>query len=266
MKKTSLSGTWRMTGNGYDCTGTIPGSLYSFLLDNKLMEDPFYRDNELSALDLTYFDYTFERVFTTKKSENKYFLRFEGLDTFCDVYLNGKHIAYTDDMHITYEFDVTDALLDGENDLKVVCRDIHDYITKKHKEYELDWPPHVLVGYAYIRKAHCMLGWDWGPYLPDMGIWRPVYLIEKDSARITDFHITQRHEDGRVFVTPSVLTDTPCDVKVTVTTPCGTSYEIAANAETEIADPMLWWPSGLGEQPLYNFKASIDGDECEKKI
>ena len=33
MKTLSLCGKWRMTGNGFDCEGTIPGSLYSFLLD-----------------------------------------------------------------------------------------------------------------------------------------------------------------------------------------------------------------------------------------
>ena len=63
MKKLSLSGKWRMTGNGFDCIGTVPGSLFSFLLENKLMDDPFYRDNEYKALELTYHDYTFERSF-----------------------------------------------------------------------------------------------------------------------------------------------------------------------------------------------------------
>ncbi len=266
MKFTSLCGKWKMTGNGYDCVGTIPGSLYSFLLENKLMDDPFFRDNEKDALALTYFDYSFERTFTVKKTENPYILRFEGLDTFCDVYLNGKHIAYTDDMHITYEFDVTDALFDGENTVKVITRDIHEYITKKDAEFSLDWPPHVLKGYGYIRKAHCMLGWDWGPYLPDMGIWRPVYLIEKDSARITDFHVTQRHEGGKVFVTPTVKTDIPTDVTVTVKTPCGKEITLAANCESEIENAKLWWPAGLGEQPLYTFTAKIDGDESEKRI
>ena len=255
-----------MTGNGYDCVGNIPGSLYSFLLENKLMDDPFFRDNEKEALALTYFDYSFERSFTVEKSDNPYLLRFEGLDTFCDVYLNGKHIAYTDDMHITYEFDVTDVLLDGENTVKVICRDIHDYITRKNEEFTLERPPHVLGGYGYIRKAHCMLGWDWGPYLPDMGIWRPVYLIEKDSARITEFHITQRHDGGRVFVTPAVKTDAPASVTVTVTAPTGESFVLPANCESEIENPKLWWPAGLGEQPLYTFTAKIDGDECEKRI
>ena len=75
MKKLSLSGTWRMTGNGYDCKGTIPGSMYSFLLDAGLMEDPYYRDNEFSALELSYKDYTFTRKFDFIKSGSKNILR-----------------------------------------------------------------------------------------------------------------------------------------------------------------------------------------------
>lgn len=41
MKKISLNGIWNMTGNGFDCNGTVPGSVYSFLLDNGLMKDPY---------------------------------------------------------------------------------------------------------------------------------------------------------------------------------------------------------------------------------
>jgi beta-mannosidase len=104
-----------MTGNGYDVEGKIPGSLFSFLLDANLMEDPYYRDNEYSALALTDYDYTFTRTFDFEKGKDRYILRFEGLDTFCEVYLNGKHIASTINMHVTYEFDVTDDLKDGEN-------------------------------------------------------------------------------------------------------------------------------------------------------
>ena len=266
MNTISLNGKWRMTGGGFDCEGTVPGSLYSFLLENKLMDDPFYRENEFSALELTHCDYTFERSFDLKKKNCRYIIRFEGLDTFCDVYINGEHIAYTDDMHITYEFDITDNLINGKNTVKVVSRQIHDYIKKKHAELPLYWAKFALQGFAYIRKAHCMCGWDWGPYLPDMGIWRPVYLLEKDTARITEFHITQRHEGGKVFVTPTVRTDLPAQIKVSVTAPSGEVFELADGVESEIENPKLWWPSGLGEQPLYTFKAEIFGDECEKKI
>lgn len=257
MKKLSLCGTWRMTGNGYDCEGTVPGSLLSFLLSNGLIDDPYYRDNEYSVLALTKFDYTFEKKFNFKFDTGSYLLRFEGLDTLCDVYLNGKHIAYTDDMHITYEFDVTDVLREGENVLEVTCHPVQDYMKEKRNEMELFDSIQALAGFAYVRKTACMMGWDWGPFLPDMGIWREVSLIQKDSARITDLHITQKHENGKVYITPNVKTDVEAATRVTLTTPNGTEIEIGANAEYEITEPELWWPHGLGEQPLYTVKAEI---------
>ena len=111
MKQLSLNGTWKMTGAGLEVDGKIPGSLFSFLLDADMMADPYWRDNEFGALALTHNDYTFSRSFEFEKGEDKYILRFEGIDTIADVYLNGVHIAHTEDMHITYEFDVTDNLI-----------------------------------------------------------------------------------------------------------------------------------------------------------
>ena len=256
-----------MVGAGFECEGNIPGSLYSFLLDAGLMEDPYYRDNEFDALALTHNDYTFSRSFDFEKGNDTYLLRFEGIDTFADVYLNGEHIAYVDDMHITYEFDVTDVIKDGTNELEVTCRNIHPYIKEKAKDLNLMNTLQALEGFGYIRKAHCMLGWDWGPFLPDMGIWRNVSVVTKDTARITAFKIEQKHENGKVYVTPKVVTDEAADVLVKVSTPDGEEYFLAPNTESEIVGAQLWWPRGLGEQPLYTFTAYVveDGRALDSK-
>ena len=137
MKSISLNGIWKMKGGSIECEGKIPGSLYSFLLDADMIADPYWRDNEFGALALTHGDYTFSRSFDFERGGDEYILRFEGIDTIADVYLNGVHIAHTEDMHITYEFDVTDTLLDGENHLAVICRNIHPFIKEKAKELNL---------------------------------------------------------------------------------------------------------------------------------
>ncbi len=272
MKKLSLSGKWRMTGNGYDCFGTVPGSLFSFLLENGLMENPYYRDNEYKALDLTYHDYSFEKIFDFTPDGNRQFLHFDGLDTVCDVYLNKKLIGSTDNMHVAYEYDVTDIIKKGENTLRVECHEINTYIHKKSEEIELfNYGYHTMRGFGHLRKTHCMLGWDWGPMLPDMGIWREPSIITKDSARLVDLRITQRHDDGCVFLTASATTDEPCDVKITLTAPSGEAYTLVEGKEFEVPSPMLWWPRGLGEQPLYTVKAEIvEGgivcDSTERRI
>lgn len=46
MNKIGLNGTWEIKGGDYMTMGNIPGSVYSILLDNGFIDDPFYRDNE----------------------------------------------------------------------------------------------------------------------------------------------------------------------------------------------------------------------------
>lgn len=266
MKKITLNGKWQMCGAGYKCEGTVPGSVYSFLLEKGLMEDPFYGMNELDALKLLDNEFTFTKTFDFVPTGAPVLLHCDGLDTLCDIYMNGEHIAYTDNMHRTYEFDVTKLLKIGENVLSAVFHPPVPYITEKYKEEKVYEPWHCTKGAGHIRKAHCMLGWDWGPRLPDAGIWKDIYLLVQDSARITDFHVVQRHEGGKVFVTPFVATDKEANVNVTVVTPDGESYFIAANEETEIQSPQLWWPNGLGAQPLYTLIAECDGWKEEKRI
>ena len=260
MTKLDLNGTWRLTGAGYDCTGTIPGSVYSFLLDNNLMEDPFYRQNELEALKLMENEFTFTRTFDFTHTGDKVVLHCDGLDTLCDIYINGVHVAYTDNMHRTYEFDVTEILVDGENEIKIVCHPVNPYIKEKLANFNLIASLDALEGFGYIRKAHCMLGWDWGPRLPDAGIWRNIGLIVLDSARITEFRVEQRHDNGKVFVNPKVSTDKEATVTVTVVTPAGETLTLEANKEVEIENPQLWWPHGLGEQALYTVNVEVVED------
>lgn len=268
MKKYSLNGIWKMTGNGYNVEGKIPGSVYSFLyLDNHLLPDPYYRDNELLYLELANHEYTFEKSFEHTPSKHPTFLVFEGLDTLCSVYVNDTKIAETDNMHLTYSFDVSNILRSGKNLLRVVCHSAPLYIQAKNKEQKLFGAYDCMEGYPHIRKAHCMMGWDWGPRLPDAGIWRNVYLLEQNSAKITDWNVTQRHEDGRVYLTLSVQTDKEAEIEATFTAPDGETIALIPNAETEIKNPKLWWPNGLGEQNLYTLRLCIkeNGEIVEEK-
>ncbi len=266
-----------MQGAGFDCEGTVPGSVYSFLLKNKLVEDPFYRENELEALKILENEFTFSKSFSFVPNGHKVLLHCDGLDTLCDIYLNGTHVAYTDNMHRTYEFDVSNILKKGENEISILFHPIDPYIKKKHAEHPVPAARSPLHGFSHIRKAQCMMGWDWGPRIPDIGIWKDIYLLTCDSARILDFHITQRHENGRVFVTPSVKTEDfnldsgNREISVTVCTPGGKAFEITPNKEFEVQNPELWWPNGMGNQPLYTFTAKITEngkavDRSEKKI
>jgi len=258
MQKFNLNGIWQMRGAGFNCESNIPGSVYSFLLDNKLMQDPFYRDNERKALELMENDFEFSKKFVFNKPDFPVLLHCDGLDTLCDIHINGKFVAHTDNMHRTYEFDVSDILIDGENEIKITCLSPNKFVREMYKKEKLSGASDCLKGHPHLRKASCMMGWDWGPMLPDAGIWKDIYLLTVDSDRIGEVHITQRHNNGKVFVTPTVKTQKNiANINVKVTAPCGLEFSLPANVESEIINPKLWWPNGFGEQNLYSFKIEL---------
>ena len=262
MRKCDLSGTWRMTGNGYDVEGQVPGSVYSFLhVDNAILPDPHVADNEDIYLAISEHDYTFSRTFDWYDEGTRTILVFEGLDTLCSIYLNGTHVADTDNMHLRYAFDVT-GLLRRHNELCVICHSPTKYIAEKDAQEKLFGATDCMQGYPHLRKAHCMMGWDWGPRLPDAGIWRDVYLLEDIAGgRILDVRVTQRHEGGRVFLTPTMEFAGNGTPEVWLNAPDGSVSALALGVETEVQDPQLWWPNGLGEQPLYTVQAWLVVDD-----
>lgn len=130
-----------------------------------------------------------------------------------------------------------------------------------------------MLGFPHIRKAHCMYGWDWGPRLPDAGIFREISLIGINAGRITNMHIRQNHTDSGVFVCTDIEhTGTgESSAAITITAPDGKSYCCTAGESICIESPQLWWPNGLGAQPLYTVHAELlhEGnvvDALEKRI
>lgn len=272
MEKFTLNGTWKIASTTYDVDGEVPGSVYTALLANGLMEDPFYRDNEAKALAIMDEAFLFTKEFEYTKKSESILLVCEGIDTLCDLYINGKFVAHTDNMHRTYYFEVAPYLVDGKNVIKAVFPPYDKYIKEKTQEKTISSGTcATMIGFAYVRKASYMSGWDWGPMLPDVGIWKDIYLIDGTLPRITDVRILQRHENGKVFVSVKAETSAPADVNVKILSPDGKSVSVNNNGETEIKNPQLWWPNGYGAQPLYTVvtECSVNGkvlDTDEKKI
>ncbi len=270
-----LSGRWRLrVSDGEELVGNIPGSVYSILLENGKMPDPYYRDNELDALRLMDHDFVFSRTFTADPGLlrcRKILLRCEGLDTVCAVFLNGDKLGDANNMFRIWEFDLTGRLHPGGNALEIRIASPTRYIRDKDRQRHIGATQDAMRGFPHLRKAHCMFGWDWGPRLPDAGIWRDITILGVDTARITDVRIRQRHEDCAVYLGVDVECDGDAEIQCTLTDPDGAIVQLPIGRETAIAKPKLWWPSGLGDQPLYTVRveAVVDGriaDASEKRI
>ena len=301
MEKITFAPNWKMSivGEGKDYPAIVPGSVYNDLLAAGRIEDPYYRDNEDAALALMGNDFEYTGTFNIDKAglndADEVLLRFNGLDTLADITLNGVNLGSADNMHRTWEYRVLSLLKQGENEIRIIFHSPTRYIAEEFKkDPAILGTEDAMCGFPKIRKGHYMFGWDWGPRLPDAGIWRPVELLKLKKARLTSVYIHQDFNGDMSEVRLSVkakiaeFKDCVCDnkqdpqecgvsyqckgskektlrkdngydLKVTVSAPDGTVLFDRADGfdALTIKNPELWWPNGLGEQPLYNVKIEL---------
>ncbi len=293
-----LGGLWELRMIGEDSFGIgsqsikaqVPGTVYHTLLTEKKIPDPYWRDNELQVLPLMDNDFEYRTVFEVSE-EDKYcdslILRFEGIDTLADIYLNDMQIGSVNNMHRAWEFNILWEAQVGSNELRVLLHSPTRYIKEENAKVYTGGSHEAMEGFPHLRKAHCMFGWYWGPRIPDAGIFRPVKLLCVEKARFDDVRISQKHNREKNQVVLDVITreevfdhDMDCIVKVTVTEPekersskeKARVYRQREDGTILIKSPKLWWPRGYGSQPLYSVCAELyshDGillDVWEKKI
>ncbi len=236
----------------------VPGYVHLDLINNGVIEHPFYRMNEAGCqwVDDTEWTYrtTFDYVPAEGASVRK--IHFAGLDTVCDILLNGEKIASHDNAFLPLTVDVSNLLVEGENTLVVNFKSavktgsdrLHAYFDKEGLEY----PRANFFERSFIRKPQYMYGWDWGPRLVSCGVTGPVTIVESNGEpQISDILTRQTHnEDGSVTLHLTVETDKPLGNFIVEASLSDDEeyYEFEFNAITEtilaaeitIEDPVLW--------------------------
>ncbi|MEC9489304.1 MAG: glycoside hydrolase family 2 protein [Halanaerobiales bacterium] len=292
MKKISLNGKWQLNQTEQEefINAEVPGCVHTDLIAAGEIDDPFYRNNEEKVMWIGESDWDYSRKFSLGPefiSAKKIILSAQGLDTLSEIYLNGEKIAATNNMYRKWEFEVQEYLREGENEIKVHFNSPLPYLRKKDEEFHIPaWSvgDHRLHGGGWLRKQPSNFGWDWGPMLVTMGIWKDIDLIALETARIDEVRVEQNHlETGSVEVDIDLITEKIAAEKLKVQIDfiqSGESiyqnnFEIEAEKakiEFEVENPELWWPNGMGEQPLYDLEISIFDsggqklDSVEKKI
>lgn len=256
---------------------SVPGSVHTDLLKNKVIEDPFYRDNESKQQRIGKTNWEYRTTFTltdeslTHKNQE---LVFEGLDTYADVYLNDKLILKADNMFRTWRVSCAGTLKSGDNNLRIVFRSPINEILPLMGKMSYQLPASNDQGEKtspWTRKAPYQYGWDWGPRFVTSGIWKPITLEAWDDARVSDLHIIQNKvtkEQAALTAQIDVASSSATDAELIVedadhkTTLAKQTVKLTSGAnhfafDFNIANPALWWPNGLGEHPLYSFKAKL---------
>ena len=281
MLKKLLKDGWHMSTKGrysFEADTSVPCSLYSVLTEQGLIDDPYKGENEYKSTDISSCDTVFETTFDLEKEyleADRLLLRFNGIDTSAQVYVNGVMVGSADNMYRTYTYDIKEYCEGKGNSLRVYINSPIEYINERQEKEPLWCPFHTMDGAPHIRKPIYMFGWDWGPKLPDMGIWRDVELLAVKGARITDLYIRQDHtgfeETGTVKLdmTTSIADNTKADrLAVTVTYPDGQESKMMQSVTGKevkttvmISEAELWYPNGYGRQPLYTVTAEIMDEE-----
>ncbi|MBE3070115.1 MAG: hypothetical protein IMZ66_07745, partial [Planctomycetes bacterium] len=251
----------------------VPGVVQGDLMDAGRLEDPFVGTNEDKVQWVGEARWTYRRRFDAPALGEgaRAYLVFEGIDTFARVFLNGGPVGASDNMFIPWRFDVTGLLAAGENELVVALEPAPERAAAAAEAYGVPLAnvaraPHG----AFIRKAPCHFGWDWGPTLLTAGLWRPVHLEIVPRAFIDALDVCgDPGEDGGGTLTVSVEAAGPdaagLEVAVDVTAPDGTalgsrSAPLAVPPEPlafPVESAALWWPNGMGPQPLYTVRVRL---------
>ena len=159
MKKLSLNGEWRLdipNTEFQNVAARVPGSVYSDLLKAGLIPDPYWRDNETEALKLMEHDFIYRHSFDVSETLlgcDALLLRCEGLDTLATVELNGAVVGRADNMHRTWEWDVSPLLRAGRNEISVTFASPTRYIREQYAVNRADGTSDAMTGFPNLRKA-----------------------------------------------------------------------------------------------------------------
>lgn len=256
----------------------VPGTVHTDLMHHQKIQDPFYRthEKEVQWVDKVNWEYTltFRPETEIAKSRHQQFI-FYGLDTWCDVFLNGEKMASPCNMFRTWKIDVSGKLKQGDNVLRVlfyspITRGLEEMeryglslpASNDYSEYGGMGPVKVSV---FTRKAPYHFGWDWGPRLVTSGIWRPVVLegwndLHLENSFIRQPSVTPQTAQLEAEVNFFSEQASPIEAEIVCNGRVLTQTKTEAKAGQNrlllpfsIKNPKLWWSKGLGEPHLYAF-------------
>lgn len=260
----------------------VPGTILSTLISNGVYPDPLYAFNNDSIPDIydtgnDFYTYWFLNAFYTNSIEKdkRYWLNFRGINYSAEIFLNGKKLnAFTHTgMFLRESYDITGMLRDdGSPNILAVIVLPPDPPGKGNGGQGGDGMIGKCVTHQYVA------GWDWIPPVRDRntGIWDEVSITTTGSVTIVDPSVitivpgkrvpqgkqkeafikvkTELVNHANSAVSGIIICNVDqVEVRKKVVIPVHGSLEVAL-PDLKIHNPKLWWPNGIGEQPLYDLK------------
>lgn len=258
--------------SGYMCIkGTVPGNFELDLEREGLVDEIFLGKNPLKLQELENRHLWYVRSFECDLHDmSNTFLQFKGIDTFSEIYLNGKLLAKTDNMLIPYEFEISDFLVSGENEIVVHIKPTAIEARKHPSEAGAFNHNKYNAESLTVRKAPHMYGWDIMPRALSGGLWRSVVLVKKPADRLDEFYlypfIVAKHIAIPIgYYNVNIKGDFVKEYSLRVKGVCEDSvfeyeqelWSSYGNFEIKINNPKLWWPKGKGKPNLYDVRVEL---------
>lgn len=267
---------FRKKGDVKWLSASVPGTVHTDLFNNKVIPNLFYGTNEKQLQWIENEAWEYETSFVVSPSELKHKtveLQFDGLDTYAEVFLNGKSILNADNMFRSWKVEVKKHLKVGQNKLTVVFQSAVEKGKEEAKKLNYTLPGDEKI---FTRKAQYHYGWDWGPRFVTAGIWKKVKLNFWNSATIENVKYEQKtlsDEVAELVFTTEVHCQQPGKYQLKINNKSET-YSLKKGKNLlkiyyEIKNPKRWWCNGLGEAHLYPFAISLSdakGNSDKKEI
>lgn len=280
----SLNGTWQLKGTasyvplrdrsmetGKPLEGVtgwmdaqVPGGVARALYQAGYIDHPYVDMNSLKCEWIENRWWIYRREFDRRDipAHRKTLLHFEGVDYACMVYLNGHLLGKHEGMYEDFAFDVTDLLQAAEHFvLDVLILHAPDEMGQIGRTSQTS-----------TQKSRFGYKWDFSTRLVNLGIWQDVSLILEDEAALDDLYVHSDAADGTGLLHISGTTHADGNLPLTVAVRCAKDGTEKAAATLPVQDgafagtltipaPELWYPNGLGEQPLYDVTLTLRNGE-----
>lgn len=250
--------------------GSVPGNFELDMQAAGLLEDPFFDTNPLKLQELENRHLWYVRSFSFAGDASCAYLRFDGIDTISEIYLNGQCIGTTDNMFIPHEIKA-EGICQGENALMVHIKPV--CIEARALEMDADVFVHnpYNAGSLMVRKAAHSYGWDIFPRCISGGLWRGCAVVEKkkdylDEIYLTTCTLTEQEAGLHCVYAVSMDGDFAQDYSLELTGKCGESefsycldklWHNRGCFHFSLQSPKLWWPRDMGEPALYAVCATL---------
>ena len=275
-----LAGLWfvRSTDGKHTAPYKLPGDVHSALCKANVIPHPYVGRNEYDVRWVAEKAWEATRTFRFEGDLNRgWYLDITYLDTASDIMINGTLVLSAENSFRRYRPDVGHALRQGDNDIKIVFHSNVKVAARKQAEQPFFIPysinncpiPHPNM----LRKAQCHSGWDWNLAIAPFGLYGDIKLRALDNARIEHVQVEQKHlATGAVRVDVIVTLSPPRTSKVNFEVHFAGGTRIVStgsvrHVETfEIDKPRLWWPSGSGEQHLYDLSVVTPHETVKRRV